>query len=661
MNSRTTGSYRPDIDGLRAIAIISVLLYHAFPEYFKSGFVGVDIFFVISGYLITSIILNQLGDSSFSFKLFYINRIVRLFPALMTVMFFTVIIGYFVLLPQEFTQLGKNLFYSTGFVGNIGFYNEVGYFDRASETKQLLHLWSLGVEEQFYIIWPFFLWITWKIKPYFIPAVLVTLILISFNINIKHISFDQEYSFFLPQSRFWEILSGGLIGWIEVKKGYLKNSHILTIISGLGVTLIIISFIFVNSPGNFPGFLALLPVTGSGLLIVSKDSWFNSSVLSNRFLIFIGLISYPLYLWHWPLLSFSYVINNGNTPKLVRGVLVIVALVLSIATFKLIEKKIKVQTYISKVNVTVILVCGIVLIGVVGYIAHKSIINPYASRFGVEKISEAVNDWGFPGRLQQKVYENGDQIWLQGSAPYKVLLIGDSNIQQYYPRIEKLMNSSSVPFGIKFVTGGGCPPFPQVKQDGKYSYCGKWIDNGYKIAESEEINNVIIGAMWNSYMLKHQQNYITDHNNNKYLINDMSTGYKLALKKLQEKIAYLVSLNKRVYVILNIPTGIEFAPSSQILRSISFQPVKIRHQVTTRQKFVGNNQQYFADLRQIALDAGAIVIDPLDYICPAPTYICRVFSEDGRPIYKDDSHLRPFYVKDYLTYVDEVLTGIYVK
>ena len=344
MNSRTTGSYRPDIDGLRAIAIISVLLYHAFPEYFKSGFVGVDIFFVISGYLITSIILNQLGDSSFSFKLFYINRIVRLFPALMTVMFFTVIIGYFVLLPQEFTQLGKNLFYSTGFVGNIGFYNEVGYFDRASETKQLLHLWSLGVEEQFYIIWPFFLWITWNIKPYFIPAVLVTLILISFNINIKHISFDQEYSFFLPQSRFWEILSGGLIGWIEVKKGYLKNSHILTIISGLGVTLIIISFIFVNSPGNFPGFLALLPVTGSGLLIVSKDSWFNSSVLSNRFLIFIGLISYPLYLWHWPLLSFSYVINNGNTPKLVRGVLVIVALVLSIATFKLIEKKIKLQT-----------------------------------------------------------------------------------------------------------------------------------------------------------------------------------------------------------------------------------------------------------------------------------------------------------------------------
>jgi peptidoglycan/LPS O-acetylase OafA/YrhL len=160
----THPKYRPDIDGLRAIAVLSVIGFHAFPEWIKGGFIGVDIFFVISGYLISTIIIENLKNDSFSFVDFYSRRIRRIFPALLLVLIASYAVGWFTLLAEEYAQLGKHIAAGAGFVSNLVLWNESGYFDAASDTKPLLHLWSLGVEEQFYVIWPLLMWITWKRK-----------------------------------------------------------------------------------------------------------------------------------------------------------------------------------------------------------------------------------------------------------------------------------------------------------------------------------------------------------------------------------------------------------------------------------------------------------------------------------------------------------------
>ncbi|QNF13917.1 acyltransferase [Aeromonas jandaei] len=209
--------YRPDIDGLRAVAVLSVVAFHAFPAWMKGGFIGVDVFFVISGFLITTIIFENLDRGTFSFTEFYARRIRRIFPALALVLLMCLTIGWFLLLPEELNQLGSHIAAGAGFVSNLVLWGESGYFDNAAESKPLLHLWSLGIEEQFYIFWPFFLWLAWKKK--FNLLTLTTLVaLASLYFNLKGIKQDATAAFYSPQTRFWELLSGSILAWFVLYK-----------------------------------------------------------------------------------------------------------------------------------------------------------------------------------------------------------------------------------------------------------------------------------------------------------------------------------------------------------------------------------------------------------------------------------------------------------
>ena len=202
--------YRPDIDGLRAIAVLAVVIFHAFPNFLKGGFIGVDVFFVISGYLISTIIFENLDKRTFSFTEFYVRRIKRIFPALVLVLIVSLAFGWFTLLDDEYRQLGLHTTAGAGFISNFILWNESGYFDNASDTKPLLHLWSLGIEEQFYIVWPLLLWLTWKFK--FNLVIVTTLIAtVSLILNIKGVKSDVVATFYSPQTRFWELLTGMLI------------------------------------------------------------------------------------------------------------------------------------------------------------------------------------------------------------------------------------------------------------------------------------------------------------------------------------------------------------------------------------------------------------------------------------------------------------------
>jgi len=212
--------YRRDIDGLRAVAVLSVVAFHAFPDWMKGGFIGVDIFFVISGFLISTIIFENLDRGTFTFFEFYARRIKRIFPALLLVLIASFVFGWFALLADEYKQLGKHIAAGAGFVSNLVLWSEAGYFDNSAETKPLLHLWSLGIEEQFYIVWPFFLWFAWK-KKFNLLTLTVILTLISFTLNLKGISENSVAIFYSPQTRFWELLSGSILAWFAI---YKKNA-----------------------------------------------------------------------------------------------------------------------------------------------------------------------------------------------------------------------------------------------------------------------------------------------------------------------------------------------------------------------------------------------------------------------------------------------------
>ena len=203
----THPKYRSDIDGLRALAVLSVLGFHAFPEFIRGGYIGVDIFFIISGYLISTILFENLQNGSFSFFIFYARRIRRIFPALILVLAACFAFGWFTLRSDEYKQLGKHIAGGAGFIDNFIFLNEAGYFDNSADTKPLLHLWSLGIEEQFYIIWPVLLWYFWRIGANPL-TVAVTILAVSFALNLETVKTDVITTFYSPVTRFWELLSG---------------------------------------------------------------------------------------------------------------------------------------------------------------------------------------------------------------------------------------------------------------------------------------------------------------------------------------------------------------------------------------------------------------------------------------------------------------------
>lgn len=253
-------SYRPDIDGMRAIAVIGVLLFHAFPSLLPGGFVGVDVFFVISGYLISSHIFRDLGSGNFSLLTFFRRRIRRIFPALLVVMAACLLAGWFLLLRDEYEQLGKHVAAGAGFVANIVLWLESGYFDKAGIFKPLQHLWSLGVEEQFYILWPVVALLVWPRK-YGLVLALAGISATSFILNVILISREPSFSFYSPLTRLWELLAGAGLAWVEFNGRRLPARGVLAYV---GLVALVLSFVLTPEIG-FPGWWVVLPDTRNSL------------------------------------------------------------------------------------------------------------------------------------------------------------------------------------------------------------------------------------------------------------------------------------------------------------------------------------------------------------------------------------------------------------
>ncbi|MDP3478809.1 MAG: acyltransferase family protein [Desulfoprunum sp.] len=347
----TAHHYRPDIDGLRAIAVSLVLVFHAFPERLPGGFVGVDVFFVISGYLISGLIFADLRKERFSFLDFYGRRIRRIFPALILVLTVSFLLGWFLLLPDEYSELGKHVAGGAGFVSNFVLLGESGYFDSAAELKPLLHLWSLGIEEQFYFVWPLLLYFAWGRRRW-APLGLILLLLVgSFALNIDRVHDQATSTYYLPFTRFWELMIGCTLAYISPLArerqwfAFGRPQALVRLRNGAalaGLAAIVVAAILIDKEQAFPGWRALLPTLGAFLLIAAgPTAWINRIVLAHPLMVFVGLISFPLYLWHWPLLSFPRITSVDPPSPELRAAALGLSVFLAWLTYRLIERPIR--------------------------------------------------------------------------------------------------------------------------------------------------------------------------------------------------------------------------------------------------------------------------------------------------------------------------------
>ena len=483
LHEKRSVKYRPDIDGLRAIAVLSVVAFHAFPNWVQGGFIGVDVFFVISGFLISSLLFTSLENNTFSFFDFYQRRIKRIFPALVVTLTFCCILGWLTLFPDEYQQLGRHIAGGAGFISNFILWKETGYFDNATDTKPLLHLWSLGIEEQFYIIWPLLLWASWKRKLHFL-ILLFIFITSSFLLNVLLIHHHAEATFYLPQSRFWELLCGSLLAWLLLYEPpivqQLKESGSQIqqdLFSILGFLLTAFTALTFSKQTVFPGVWAVLPVLGAVLIILAgPKAWLNRKILCNPLLIWFGLISFPLYLWHWPLLTFARIMEGEIPSQKRRIVIVLLSIILAWLTYKLIEKPIRSN---NKANTIKILGLILLMTGIGGtglYIKKHKGLN---ARFKNNAELIALRQTPSPTNVKllpcTKLLPEFKSLKFDGACVVSkkimpdILFLGDSHTMQYIMAVGSQLDNHSV----LAISQTSCLPFSYdgfLKDDCKKKY-----------------------------------------------------------------------------------------------------------------------------------------------------------------------------------------------
>ncbi|MCI5193902.1 MAG: acyltransferase [Candidatus Electrothrix sp. AU1_5] len=642
--------YRPDIDGLRAIAVLLVVGYHAFPERLPAGFIGVDIFFVISGFLITTIIHEELVNKKFTYTYFYKRRIKRIFSALLLLLCANCFIGWFVLFPDELQRLGVHIYSVNAFISNFILWAESGYFDSASELKPLLHFWSLGIEEQYYILWPLVvaLGVRYNIKYLFIFLFVSSFL--SNIITVKYFSLID--SFYLPHNRAWELMAGSLLALFvrqETEKSSRTHVQFITFwLSLVGLLCIVISLLLINDQRDFPGWWALFPVAGAACLILSQQSFFNRYVLSNKYIVYVGLISYPLYLWHWSLLSYAHI--TGYTSLVHIFFFITCAFIFSILTYEFIEKRIRKNTH--RATVPVLLVLSL-LFALLGYCMSIGVLEPRNNTSGIKKASEAAGDWEYPDGFDTFFIEQ-EQFFLKKGARGTVLFYGDSHVEQYGPRFVELLEQHPDQLkSVVFATRGGCLPVPNVYEDDHPLCTKEFKDTVLKYALSDDVDTVVVGASWGKLILKENlqkgDRYYYLNGDRKHSFED--DGIEYAYHALEEFLVTLLQ-QKKVYLLLDNPTGTHFNPKT------FFTGTRVSGIVDKRmlwQEYSKQQDHVRLQLKALGNRLGVTVIDPVEHFCKEDK--CRTSLEDGTPIYKDFGHIRPYYVKQYTDYIDVALTS----
>lgn len=442
-------NYRTDIDGLRGLALIAIVFFHMDLSLFGGGFIGVDLFFVISGFLITSIMEDSLAKNSFSFKEFYLKRVRRIFPSFLIVLFSMLIIGFFVLLNNEYIVLGKSVFNAAFFWSNVWQSQQAGYFDKASELKPLLHLWSLAVEVQFYLFWP--------VLYSLIPSkhrikIIFTLTLLSFLFSLYSSTYKPVQAYFLLWSRFWQLGAGCLLAMLHTKINFSKERAQL--ISAFGFALVLLAIFTFDKSQTYPGWGAIIPTMGAALVIAAgADAFLNKKILSSPLMATLGLISYPFYLWHWPLLYLVRVSSFLHPELSMKIAAVAVSFLLAYLFTRFVERKIRSSSI--RPHISYALFAGQFILLFAGLAA---------AHFGnFFKTSDSLQTEVIHKNFIKKDCLLADDLkkvvhWCESDkrSANKHLLIGDSHAGALYPG---LIKSSPANESWQIIAKAGCAPY----------------------------------------------------------------------------------------------------------------------------------------------------------------------------------------------------------
>jgi peptidoglycan/LPS O-acetylase OafA/YrhL len=621
-------TYRPDIDGLRAIAVTMVILFHFWPEMLPGGFVGVDIFFVISGYLITSIIYKQKIEATFSFKNFYLHRMKRILPAFFAMLIFTYILAFIFLLPDDLKSFVKTTVASAAYYSNFYFMiHAEDYFAHNSLELPLLHTWSLSVEEQYYLLWPIVLSVIVKCtnkKVTYLSMFLIFIASLMFSIN--GINFNEKEAYFSIFSRIFEFMIGSFFGIylfhkLETAPCKREKSFIYNIIGAFGATLILFSCFYLSENDPFPGYYALFPTIGAIMIIISgsiKKPTFLKRILSNKLLVNVGVISYSLYLFHWPIISYWHYFSPEKSPSLLEGALMLLIVILaSFLSYKLIEKPFR-YCNISLLKCLILYqMLPFVLILSIGFLIK--IQDGFPERFSKEVLLETK----FPGK--DYGYNSDDPVTLGDlkNTPTKVIFFGDSHGAQFAPFFDQF--AKKYHFSIEMLFVGGCYPL---------------LDSFNKLLSSDKNLANPIGCA-------KQINFITEHYNDydvfilggfydRYIAEDKTTRDFIFLDELRNTIDFLIKHHKKVIVIGDAPQDKNVTLLYMIRRKAVFEKVNFINLLQTKVSmiksasnksiqalalkfspnayFFNTEERFFAELNTLPFYKGILIYKDADHI-----------------------------------------------
>lgn len=634
-------AYRPEIDGLRALAVLAVVVFHAFPGVLPGGFVGVDVFFVISGFLISGIIRRAVDDRAFSLADFYARRLRRILPALLVVLAACLLAGYVFWLADEWQALGRHTFAGALFHANVALAGEPdgGYFRALGQSTPLLHLWSLGVEEQFYLVWPLLFaalvrWTRWPM------AGVGVLLAASFALNLAWLPDAPADTYYLPFTRLWELLVGAsLVGFRRPLGRGLAEGAALT---GLG--LIAIACVAIDSASPFPGWWAWLPTLGAALVIAAgNEAAVNRVGLAARPVVWVGLISYPLYLWHWPMLVFGRAIWIDAQLWPGALLLVLASVALAVLTWRAIEGRVRHGRGTLAPVMMLVALCAIAWAGdrvASGQVQSRlTRIVPSAPA-----LINASRDWAYPfpaNFRKTEAFAAGEENPGRDRA---VLFVGDSYLEQYWPRVHHVVSAApdTMPT-VQFFTRGSCAPFRYKESRG--AMCGNFLDAALAAAVDPRVETVVIGGFWEAYFNTGR----VGEAGVRPLIDLDSDTERQVLTAFGAMIRDLRGAGKRVFVIRSGPTDYAFDPRFLVSRLTGDRrdaPVPL----APWQRQIG---PLLDRLSSVAAAAGAAVLDPVPSVCDGGG--CPVTGADGEPTHTDRGHMRPWFVIERATFLDQVL------
>jgi len=660
--------YRPDIDGLRAISILLVVLYHGFPKVVPGGFIGVDVFFVISGYLITSQIYGQTKAGSFSFLSFYARRIRRIFPPLIAVLIFVGVYGYFRLNLNDFTQLYKHIAAGSVFISNFVLWQEAGYFDQQSSLKPLLHLWSLAIEEQFYLLWPLLVVALTAVSRRYQSILTWTLLLLcaaSFVAGAHLAEHDIVAAFYSPLSRFWELGLGGLLAVWQMNRVVVTHfdwgRRAGNIAAAAACTALIACALLLTDNNHFPSLLTTLPALCALIIIAAgPDSITNRELFASAPMVQLGLISYALYLWHWPLLSLLRIEKMELVSSAATWLALAASVALAVLTRAILENPIRNN---SARGMSIWLVAAFTFIGIVGIIGYKTELFRPQRMLLQAQVQEQMkaasrepnvfNTQGIPSSDCAELLPPDSpalrncRIWGSANAKHTVAVWGDSMSAAWLPPFFALIREQG--WRVLQFSHSGCPPLVGVHRTASSNFECSTPMQSAKIVEairSTKPEVVFLIARWNLYYHGHIRNdilvdksFITDGAGDA----NADTARKSFRKRMPETIKRVSELSRLVIFkdtpVLKVPTDV----------GISTRPDTFEPRVSEMKRFEAEINQVID--AAVADAPNAVAFDPSVRLCGATK--CSAYL-DGLPAYFDEVHPTPHATMQFLPDIESL-------